>query len=78
MTHFLFAVFALTMAMLRCASRMIGTTIETFIDVEPACQHWFDTPSGLWGFWPFKKFNDFYTFSITIFYSIYRIAVAVT
>lgn len=80
MAHFLLSVLVMTFATLKYRASMSGTAPleETFIDVEPACQHWFDPPSGLWGFWPFKKFNDFYTFWITIFYSIYKIAMAVT
>ena len=47
------------------------------VDVEPACKHWFDKPKGLWGVYPIKKFNDFYTFWNTLFYGIYKIIMAV-
>lgn len=56
----------------------LHTSVENFdVDVEPACQHWFNTPNGFWGLWPAKKFNDFYTFWNTLIYGVYKVAMAI-
>ena len=74
-------ILTLTLAFLAAmvfSGQNLFTLIETFdVDVEPACRHWFDTPGGFWGFWPAKKFNDFYTFWNTIIYAVYRISMAI-
>ncbi len=70
-------IFGLLVAMVIAKHRFLSIR-ETFdVDVEPACQHWFNPPSGFWGIRGIKQFNDFYTFSNTVFYSIYRIAMAI-
>ncbi len=70
-------IFALVVAMV-VAARRLSTVREKFVvDVEPACQHWFDTPSGFWGLYVVRKFNSFYTFWNVVFYSFYTIATAI-
>ena len=81
MVRTLTMVLAFVVTMVIARHRLFGLSLsERFavdVDVEPACQHWFETPSGFWGLYLVKKFNSFYTFWNVVFYSFYKIAMAI-
>jgi hypothetical protein len=72
---------------IKAGRELVSTILQYFpnestsgatVDVEPACQHWFDTPTkGLWSWYPFKKLNEFYTLINTLVYAVYKIILLV-